>query len=317
MIAEVIPEVYDASGKKITKPITKRHKWFFPSTYPVGRYLSQPLAANCQSLVEVRDFLRECSYVSDLEQFNQEDYWLPPEEFEKRKKGDCEDFSLWTWRQLIEMGYKTRFVVGRSGKYGEAHAWVTYQEDEKHYLFEPLFTIVNQMPQLSTVRYKPKYSCEWDGKKVSYFVHEDRSFDIGFIKLATLSLKWFFFWSSFWIKKLSLILFSLPLAVVIKLLQPFKYSEENIEQEIKSSKLSLIHHYLLGIFFLFFSIFTCSVFTNTIETATGYEALGIVFFFLCVLYISLFTDACFMQLKTKFKYCCILLAFLIFYLGVR
>jgi predicted transglutaminase-like cysteine proteinase len=62
---------------------------------------------------DIRKFLKECQYVYDIEQFEKKDYWLPPEEFEKTKKGDCEDFSLWTWRQLMNLGYKCRFVGGR------------------------------------------------------------------------------------------------------------------------------------------------------------------------------------------------------------
>lgn len=221
MISEIIPELYDVKGKKVTKPNTKKHKWFFPSTYPVGRYLSHPLAVKCNNFQDIRLFLRECSYVSDQEQFNKDDYWLPPEEFEKRRKGDCEDFSLWTWRQLIEMGYATRFVVGRSGKYGEAHAWVTYQDKGKHYLFEPLLTFVNKTPQLSSVRYKPKFSCQSDGKKISYYIHENRPFNIALIKLALLSFKWIIFWGSFWFMKVFQLFFLLPTVAGMKLKQLF------------------------------------------------------------------------------------------------
>ncbi len=218
MISEIIPETYDASGKKTTKLITKKHKYFFPTTFPVGRYLSQPLKVKCNNFEEIREFLHDCSYISDLEQFDQDDYWLPPEEFEKRRKGDCEDFSLWAWRQLIELGYTARIVVGRSGKFGEAHAWVTFQDKEKHFLLEPLLTFVKNMPQLSTVRYKPLYSCEWDGNKISYFKHEDRPFNnIGLFKLTTLFFKWALFWGRFWGVKLFQLFVVLPMYILLKI----------------------------------------------------------------------------------------------------
>jgi predicted transglutaminase-like cysteine proteinase len=79
--------------------------------------------------IGVRSFLASCQYISDREQFGKDDYWQPPDEFEKRKKGDCEDFALWTWRQLLNLGYDARFVVGSSGRYGDGHAWVEYFED--------------------------------------------------------------------------------------------------------------------------------------------------------------------------------------------
>ena len=82
----------------------------------MGRYISQPLTINCSTVREVREFLVTCEYVSDKELFGKEEYWQPPEEFEKRKKGDCEDFALWTWRQLLNMGYDSRFVGGSSGR---------------------------------------------------------------------------------------------------------------------------------------------------------------------------------------------------------
>jgi predicted transglutaminase-like cysteine proteinase len=104
----------------------------------MGRYVSQPLSIQCDSIGDIRNFLRSCKYVTDEELFGQRDYWQPPEDFEKRKKGDCEDFALWTWRQLLSMGYDARFVGGSAGRYGDGHAWVEYFEDGKCFVLEPL-----------------------------------------------------------------------------------------------------------------------------------------------------------------------------------
>src|ERR1700722_11031484 len=92
MIAEVILAAYDAKGKKVFRPFDRR-KGPRP-TFPLGRYVSQPLAVHCHSIEEVRKFLTGCTYISDKELFDKEDYWQPPEDFEDRKKGDCEDFSF-------------------------------------------------------------------------------------------------------------------------------------------------------------------------------------------------------------------------------
>jgi predicted transglutaminase-like cysteine proteinase len=54
----------------------------------------------CESIRGIRQFLAGCKYISDTDLFDKEEYWQPPEEFEQRKKGDCEDRAFGTWRQL-------------------------------------------------------------------------------------------------------------------------------------------------------------------------------------------------------------------------
>jgi hypothetical protein len=310
MIAKILPEIYDISGKKVTKPTTKKHKWLFPSTYPMGRYLSQPLRFKCHDINDLRAFLQKCSYVSDQEQFNKEDHWMPPEEFEKKQQGDCDDYSLWVWRQLIEMGYTTRFVVGLSGKYEEGHAWVTYIDRNIHYLLEPLLNFTHKMPQLSIVRYRPKFSCEWDGEKLSYFIHEDRPFNINVFKLTKIAIEWLLFWCSFWLSRVFLLVIKLPLLLGIKYLEPFS----NDEPKIKLGWLSRIHHYASAITFLIISLITASLISNKISSI-GYVRTLIFFSF--VFCISLFIDFVFVRLKNRFKYICIILTLAVFYFSAR
>ena len=155
MVAEVIPEAYQVSGKRIFAPTMRRHRAFAP-TFPMGRYVTQPLAVECKSLEEIRAFLKQCRYVPDQEQFDRKDYWMPPELFEQRKRGDCDDFALWTWRQLMALGYDARYVVGRAGRYGDGHAWVTFTENERTFLMEPMACWLGpKIPRLGTVRYQP------------------------------------------------------------------------------------------------------------------------------------------------------------------
>ncbi len=166
----------------------------------MGRYVSQPLSVKCASVDEVRQFLTGCEYVSDRELFDKEEYWQPPEEFEQRKKGDCEDFALWTWRQLLELGYDARFIGGSCGRYGQGHAWVEYFEDGKCFLVEPLFRKIGiTMPGLSTLRYAPKVSVSWDGKTLRYFAHKDKKSLSNWRVLAPLTWEYLLFWSVFWV----------------------------------------------------------------------------------------------------------------------
>jgi len=194
MIAEVIPEAYDAVGKQVTNPFSRR-KGLHP-TFPMGRYISQPLSIQCLTMGDVRNFLSRCRYVSDEELFGKIDYWQPPEDFEKRKEGDCEDFALWTWRQLLSMGYEARFIGGSAGRYGNGHAWVEYFQDGKCFLLEPLRCRVGYtMPRLSTLRYEPRISVSYDGKTLRYFSHKKPASRIGWKTLALLIPEYLAFWS--------------------------------------------------------------------------------------------------------------------------
>jgi transglutaminase superfamily protein len=165
MIAEIIPEAYDAVGKKVFQPFERRQAPH--PTFPMGRYLSQPLTVKCESIQDIRRFLTSWRAVPDEEQFGKLDYWQPPEHFEQTRKGDCEDFALWTWRQFLALGYDARFVGGPPGRYGIGHAWVTFESDGKHFLVEPQLVVMGEtFPRLSTLNYHPKLSVSWDGEKI-------------------------------------------------------------------------------------------------------------------------------------------------------
>jgi Bacterial transglutaminase-like cysteine proteinase BTLCP len=198
MIAEIIPAAYDAEGKKVLRPFDRRRGPH--PTFPMGRYVSQPLTVVCTSIEDVRRFLAGCKGVSDKEQFGREDYWQPPESFEKTKKGDCDDFALWTWRQLLSMGYDARFIFGRCGRFGEGHAWVEFFKDGFCYLLEPqLCFLGRRMPRLSTLRYRPYLSVAWDGRKLSYYQHHGSSSGLPFADLVRLLPEYIFLWGRFWL----------------------------------------------------------------------------------------------------------------------
>lgn len=50
MLLPTIPEAYDVEGRPITR-LSKRHH--LRSTYPLDRYLTQPLGVRCGSLAEL------------------------------------------------------------------------------------------------------------------------------------------------------------------------------------------------------------------------------------------------------------------------
>jgi hypothetical protein len=193
MIAKLFPEAYDVEGRPTFRP-DQRHRGRFPSTFPIGRYVSQPLAVKCQSLEDLRKFLRTCRGISDKEQFGKNDYWMPPEEFEKSRKGDCDDFAIYAWRQLLEMGYSARFVAGRLSDSPEGHAWVCFEENGDHFLLEPQARFLGlTLPRLDALRYKPGVSVEWNGEKATFFVHKDLKFVPPVAQIPWLVVEWLYY----------------------------------------------------------------------------------------------------------------------------
>jgi len=94
------------------------------------------------SIDDIVTWLLDCEYVSDTDLFDKEDHWQHPSVFEQLRRGDCEDFALWTWRKLVEIGYEAEFQVGRVVCDGQPavdrqHAWVVYRVDREDFLFEP------------------------------------------------------------------------------------------------------------------------------------------------------------------------------------
>jgi hypothetical protein len=111
-------------------------RWQFP------HYFEGESGVRVTSIDDIVAWLSTCEYVSDAEQFHEPDVWQQPCAFERRQRGDCEDFALWAWRKLAEIGVDAEFYVGRvicGDEPGTArqHAWVVYRSDREEVLFEP------------------------------------------------------------------------------------------------------------------------------------------------------------------------------------
>jgi hypothetical protein len=191
VIAEVIPGLYDFDGKRICRPSKKRHPSF--EGRPMGSFLSQPLKVACRDINDIRAFLSTCRYVSDREQFGVKDHWMAPDEFEQTRQGDCDDFALWTCRQLLSLGYCARFAVGSAGRYGEGHAWVTFRTRDQVFIVEPLLARRRRFPRLETLRYRPVVSVEITGTHLKFFEHAKRALDPPFRVVAPLLPEWLLF----------------------------------------------------------------------------------------------------------------------------
>jgi Bacterial transglutaminase-like cysteine proteinase BTLCP len=106
-----------------------------------AEYFQGESCVRVSSIDDIVQWLQTCEYVTDTEQFNERDRWQHPGTFELVRRGDCEDFALWAWRKLAELGIEAELYVGRIA-WGEAgnrrqHAWIVYRIEGAEFLFEP------------------------------------------------------------------------------------------------------------------------------------------------------------------------------------
>lgn len=123
---------------KCTVPI---HIYGAGSRRKFNWYLEGAVDTGFMELPEMTRWLSDCQYVSDDELFNERDVWQHPITFERMRKGDCEDFSLWAWRKLVDQGFSAEFVAGWMVEPGEiysGHTWVVFNHHGIQYLFDPV-----------------------------------------------------------------------------------------------------------------------------------------------------------------------------------
>jgi len=209
MIAEIFPQHYDINGHSVFSTGTRERRMGFHRG-SMSRYLADKLEIPCKDINDIRRFLNTCR-VRRRKDISRRDHWQSPHEFEKARMGNCVDFSLWTWRLLLALGYAARFVTGKTGKFGEGHAWVMFeQKSGKWCLLEPQRSFLGlRMPRISTLRYHPQVSVGCTGKKVLYFEHEDRNTEPALRDLPGLVAEWLFIWFHFWTR----LSYRLPLAL--------------------------------------------------------------------------------------------------------
>ena len=86
---------------------------------PGSRCAVHPAISRAQSCVpassidDIVGWLGTCEYVSDDRSVPRARRLAGAVRFERRQRGDCEDFALWAWRKLIEIGVDAEFFVGR------------------------------------------------------------------------------------------------------------------------------------------------------------------------------------------------------------
>jgi hypothetical protein len=97
------------------------------SVRPFEYYFEGTFVTPISTVDDLCTWLRECVYESDLDQFGEADVWQHPVDFERSRRGDCDDHALWAWRRLIELGYDAQLFAGLaacSESQWEFHIWV-------------------------------------------------------------------------------------------------------------------------------------------------------------------------------------------------
>jgi Bacterial transglutaminase-like cysteine proteinase BTLCP len=120
------------------------------SQRPFAEYFEGESCVHVGSIDDIVAWLQTCEYVTDLELFHRRDLWLHPGTFERLRRGDCEDFALWAWRKLAEIGIDAEFCVGRvicddQPEIDRQHAWVVYRVNGTAFLFEPAARTASRM----------------------------------------------------------------------------------------------------------------------------------------------------------------------------
>ncbi len=163
-----VPMIIRVDEKMDRKPLSPAERDIMARILNLDRFFEKPLEAKPKSLAEIERFLMGCQYISDLEHKGISDYWEPPEEFEKDRKGDCEDHSLWAWRQLLEMGYRVRFVAGEYC--GNKHAWICLLIKGRWHILETVYKS-GPFPQAGDYVFKVSIRRERDGS-FTFFKHD-------------------------------------------------------------------------------------------------------------------------------------------------
>ncbi len=155
-----------------TRP--KLHRYGTGARLDFDAYLKGDSLVKVTSLEDVQDWLLGCRYEHDDVLFGESDFWQHPSTFERLRAGDCEDYAVWSWRKLIELGYDVDLVAGwcvREGKLDGRHAWLLLRRDGVEFLFEPVAKDRERMLRpLAEVRddYVPQFGVDRNAKRFAF-----------------------------------------------------------------------------------------------------------------------------------------------------
>jgi hypothetical protein len=139
-----------------------------------AEYLAGDSRVRAATPHEIAGWLLACRYVDDRTLLDEPDHWQHPRTFEIVRCGDCEDFSLWAWRKLLEASYDADFVVGNrhrpDGSAGR-HAWVMYREGRDEFVFDAVERSLSRIIRVRThaaAEYEPQVGVNARGVRFAF-----------------------------------------------------------------------------------------------------------------------------------------------------
>lgn len=96
---------------------------------------------NIPLIIELMGFVQhKISYATDLEVYQQNEYWATPSETLERMKGDCEDKAFLLSSLLLNRNISNRVVIGKMQATDtlDFHAWVEIRIDQTWYIADPI-----------------------------------------------------------------------------------------------------------------------------------------------------------------------------------
>lgn len=163
-----VEPIYNKHAKEI-----KHRQFASGSINPFPFYFERRSQVHVSTREEIEAWLRQCKYIRDHVQFEDNDVWIHPVDFEQGRQGDCEDHALWAWRKLIQLNYSAEFVVGYvQNHFGDDgyHAWVTFEENGRNYLLEATAKTSTMILPLETQtkKYRPLFSVDKNFKTYQF-----------------------------------------------------------------------------------------------------------------------------------------------------
>jgi hypothetical protein len=152
----------------------KLHAYGTGARLDFSHYLKGESLVSVSSLEDVKDWLLGCRYEHDDVLFGEPDFWQHPSTFERLRAGDCEDYAVWAWRKLVELGLDVDLVAGwcvSNGDLDGRHAWLLLRQDGVEYLFEPAARERERMLlPLAEVRggYVPQFGVDRSAKRFAF-----------------------------------------------------------------------------------------------------------------------------------------------------
>ncbi len=179
--------LYEASGMAHERRVAlgRRDPWhrldvapplraFGPGAGDFREYLTRESRVHAPTPAAVAEWLQGCRYAEDAHLLDETDHWLHPVTFELVRAGDCEDFSLWAWRKLVEARVEAVFVVGMrrvpDAPQGR-HAWVTFREGTRDFVLDGVERgLVRAIRTVEEVRahYEPQVGVGADAQPFAY-----------------------------------------------------------------------------------------------------------------------------------------------------